>query len=244
MPNHISTKRAPRSAYKWYLRLAKREGLSGKAARQAAMTRMNLRYNTRPKHTDTLPFTWKQPKGWAHRWWCGDLKQMRLSMKKTKQELLRENSLKSNFEWRVEKLKALMDQLIIAKKRGEDIAPYVQEGERISTLTTSEQHQECFSRRLRVPTPGKTLAAHSKRHNDAISESKTTQVDNDEDDTFLQFYLEITTSEPVVSEEVFHNDFAPQALPVSLSAWDLPPISPENASEAVGVEKYLDDALP
>lgn len=227
-PEHLVHR--PRRAYKKCLELVKRKTNDEKEARALAMALMNQKYNTSTSVTSDKRFEWIPPPGWSARWWCGDLKEKRLCIKKTKQEGLRDDVTQSSFQWRIQQCKNLMEKLLVAKKYGEDISPYINEAHRISNLKPFEEHKERFFERR----------SRNESSDTRCIESAATEP-TDADDKFLQFYLEMTTESPVVSDEMFTNDFKPSCESDCLEDWDLPPAS---THEAELVEAYLDDNLP
>lgn len=218
-----SPRRHPRTAYKWLYRHARRDGHSKHEARRVAMAKLNSEYNKREPSTYTTPPAWTPPPGWKYRWWSGDKRAIRMSVRKTPQEKARDVEKKRLFQLKVERSKLIMQKLMIAKKRGEDISKYIEEARRNNTEDGDEKveeegcDEECATpRAIRICPPDANIFDNFR----ARLDFKVPPLNENE----LQFHLEMDLG----------------AGAEAYTGWDLP-VSSVVASEGLRIEECLNE---
>lgn len=87
--------RPSRAEFRARLKEAKKRGLAGAEAMAEVMQQLNCKYNRR-LCTDRAQ-TWKKPPGFDDAWWNGALLQVRLGVRPTKQERMREQGRRIRF---------------------------------------------------------------------------------------------------------------------------------------------------
>jgi len=115
----MKSPRHPRSAYDWFLHNARRGGCSEPEARRVASARMNARYS---KHNTRIGVA--KPARSQHRL-SGSPSKPHVRVCKTQRERIRD--AERLLERKIERSRLLMQQLMLAQKRGEDISSFVEE---------------------------------------------------------------------------------------------------------------------
>ena len=226
----MKSPRNPRSAYKWLYHHARRDGHSKTASRRVAMVKLNSQYNKRESGTYIAPPAWTPPPGWKYRWWLGDKRAIRTSVRKTPQEKARDIEKDRLFQRKVERSKLLMQKLMIAQKRGEDVSKYVEEARRNSAGDGDEKveeegcEEECDTPcAVRIRSPGANVFNFEACLNFKIPCLNKTDFETDFE-TDLQFHMEL---DPCVDA-------------ADCTEWDLP-LPSIIASEGSRIEAYLNE---
>ena len=215
--------RRPATAYKWFLHHARRDGLSDLEARRVAMAKMNARYNKRESTTPArTPPRVKRAKKRST---------IRKVVCSTKREKLRD------IERKVELSRRLMEQLMLAQKRGEDTSRFVQqaraEGIEVDDANGTEKVEQNFEAN-EYPRAIKIRSGANVRCLDVRLEFKAPPLPDVLDvgklSNDLQFHLEMDAS----FDKALREEYA-----VAFDSWDLPSNTPCSTS----LEMFL-DGLP
>lgn len=145
-----------------------------------------------------------------------------MSVRKTPQEKAHDAEKNRMLQRKVERSKLLMEKLMIAQKRGEDISKYVEQAQRNSTEGGDEKveeeacEKECATpRAIRIRSPGAKVIDFG-----VCLDFKVPSLE----ETDLQFYLEMDLGADVEA----------------YTGWDLP-VSSVIASEGLRIEACLNE---